>query len=416
MSRQTVYRFRSVIIIVAFALLAAAVGADTPQKITVQGRLLDAAGDQVPPGTYDLGFRIFDQSIGGTLLWGPEIHSVTIDDDGLWTSVIGSIVPIDHQVFYATECWLELRVNDGINPLETLDRVQLTSTPFAHNSQAGELIHVGGVDADGAVNIYSADFPNPGAQLTIDPSLGGRLWLWDDQHNTMGVFDADVNGTGAYFQVNGDESGNTFAMIDGNFSGTGSPAFLINGVAGQCFFRTDVSGNEAAFLPQDAIYDAEILDEPGIANVYIDFVVGMAGGEETVVARSITLPTSGYVMAFAHGYLRASHTTGTSDHAVIGIVRNGEALNLGQDVDFNIPSAAGSGNYDSPFGLTCLFSEVAAGTYTYEVRVNETSGFMSYGDVWLNLLFVPTSYGATEPRSMTASMLELLRVVSRSCW
>jgi len=108
--------------------------ADVPSSMTVQGRLTDAGGTPLPAGPKTMSFQMHTASIGGTQVWpdaGGEQHIVTSDDDGLWTAEIGTSFPLSSAVFADSARWLEITVDDGVNPVETLPRVRLVTSPFA---------------------------------------------------------------------------------------------------------------------------------------------------------------------------------------------------------------------------------------------------------------------------------------------
>ncbi len=128
--------YRSRIIAVVFVLLCAQLAdANVPSSITVQGHLTDATGTPLPAGPKDFSFRIFTSPGGGSQIWpsvGAETQSISTDANGLWTAPVGAIDPIADSVFNQTIRWLEITVDDGVNPVTTLPRVQLRTGPYAH--------------------------------------------------------------------------------------------------------------------------------------------------------------------------------------------------------------------------------------------------------------------------------------------
>ncbi|MBD3299288.1 MAG: hypothetical protein GF341_11575 [candidate division Zixibacteria bacterium] len=109
--------------------------ANTPTSINVQGRLTDGSGNPLPPGIKSIGFRIFDQEAGGTQIWPggvAEVQSITSTADGLWTAYVGALEPLTDSVFADSVRWLEIAVDDGVNPLTVLPRVRLVTGPYAH--------------------------------------------------------------------------------------------------------------------------------------------------------------------------------------------------------------------------------------------------------------------------------------------
>ncbi|MBD3297896.1 MAG: hypothetical protein GF341_04510, partial [candidate division Zixibacteria bacterium] len=125
------------------AILLVAVGAavsvmaDVPTSMNVQGRLLDDSGNPLPTGRKDFAFRILDGA--GKQVWpgsGVEQHSINTDDNGLWNVLLGSLIPIPATVFADSLLWLEVTVNDGVNPKETFPLVRLATGPYAFRAAA----------------------------------------------------------------------------------------------------------------------------------------------------------------------------------------------------------------------------------------------------------------------------------------
>src|SRR3972149_7933115 len=96
--------YRSAIITIAGVLLIAAgmSYAAVPTRMTVQGKLTNAAGDPVPAGRKSFTFKIYDAAVGGSEIWpaGPgEVQPLSTDADGLWTVEVGALVPLTATVF-----------------------------------------------------------------------------------------------------------------------------------------------------------------------------------------------------------------------------------------------------------------------------------------------------------------------------
>lgn len=157
--------------------------ANTPQAstntISYQGQLTDAGGTPLN-GDYDLTFRLYNVTSGGTALWteqwtGPNNVTIT---DGLFHAMLGSLTPIPQTVFTDNpSVWLGVKVGTDN---EMTPRIQLGSTPFAIQSLtvpdlAIQTNHI----ADGSVTgpklsrqlyetILPTDVPMPNANTTYD--------------------------------------------------------------------------------------------------------------------------------------------------------------------------------------------------------------------------------------------------------
>lgn len=106
-----------------------------PASMNVQGRLTDLAGAPLPSGDKTFTFRIYDAEISGIRVWpgaGGEVQVIATDDAGLWTANVGAALGLTDAVFADTVRWLEVTVNDGLNPSVTLPRVRIVTGTYAH--------------------------------------------------------------------------------------------------------------------------------------------------------------------------------------------------------------------------------------------------------------------------------------------
>jgi hypothetical protein len=82
MQKQT-SRVSTLILAVLMVLLASNIMAAPPRQttppelVTYQGHLLDDDNNPVPDGEYSMVFELYDNADEGTLLWGPETHTVS---------------------------------------------------------------------------------------------------------------------------------------------------------------------------------------------------------------------------------------------------------------------------------------------------------------------------------------------------
>ena len=101
--------------------------AETPKRISYQGRLTDAVGDPLPDTTLDITFSIY--RITGDLEWtsGPQPVQIT---NGLFDYVLGSNVELPLSIMSSTyERFLGIKVGD--DP-EMTPRTELVSVPYAY--------------------------------------------------------------------------------------------------------------------------------------------------------------------------------------------------------------------------------------------------------------------------------------------
>jgi hypothetical protein len=144
----------------------------------------------------------------------------------------------------------------------------------------------------------------------------------------------------------------------------------------------------------------DITNESGVAAYSGAFYVYLNDLDYTTLCSlTINCPSEGYVMAVAHGRIATlpQHAVGTRSYAIVGISDTPNSLPGNQDLDFQIDSAAPSGIYSTPFGMTSMFTIPSAGSYTYYYLAYEYYGSVSVADMQFNLVYFPTAYGTVDP-------------------
>ena len=120
------------------SLAASAQAAGTPPTISFVARLADN-GTPIT-GAHDLVLSLFDASTGGNPVWTESRSGVTIPSDGILYLDLGSVTPLDANVFSGTKKYLEVTIDSQI----TTPRIVIESTPYAIRS--GEASHA--LDSD----------------------------------------------------------------------------------------------------------------------------------------------------------------------------------------------------------------------------------------------------------------------------
>jgi hypothetical protein len=120
----------TILILMAFVVQAQA---DVPHLINYQGMLTDAAGDPLATKEYKLTFNIFQQSTGGTAVWGPQVFEQVPVVRGHFNVILGPTDSHNRNIvaaFTSANTYLEITVGNGapITP-----RQQILSTPYALN-------------------------------------------------------------------------------------------------------------------------------------------------------------------------------------------------------------------------------------------------------------------------------------------
>lgn len=388
----------------ALLLAAASASALAPYTVSYQGRLEDSGGNPVTD-VVALQFTIYNDAVLGgaaNIKW-TETHPTVSVTDGLFNVTLGSVTPIHDSVFNQANRWLGIKVD--LDP-ELTPRTPFTSVAYSQRIHTVDGSKGGTIQGDIFVSdaVVAGDIFGPGVIETYAPAIGGtgvrlfenngapRTWVFGEDGNLATQTDADIDGSGGFFRVySGGGSGNA-VTIDGNADGSFSPVVTIDGSVAVITFAPDTVGNTSVQLPVSAISATEILDEPGLAHNNTNLVFLPTGTISDIASRTITCPTSGYILAIASAEISVSHTTGTISFGYFGVSNASGSAPSNQDVEIVIPSAAPSGAYDYPFTSHGVFS-VSTGIQTFYFVGFESTGAYTLNDINLTLLFFPTSYG-----------------------
>jgi hypothetical protein len=165
----------------------------TPPVINYQGYLRDMNGDPVE-GTFEMTFRLYDEPAGGLLLHQEAIPNVVVRD-GMFTVLLGDIVPLDAEYFKST---LYASVQVGTEN-EMLPRQRIAPAAYAVQLTDGVF-----VDSAGQVGIGNQD-PQQQLDVTGNMNLNGDAMLAG--HVNIG---GDLGVTGAIHRAGEDFIGPHF--------------------------------------------------------------------------------------------------------------------------------------------------------------------------------------------------------------
>ncbi len=253
-----------------------------------------------------------------------------------------------------------------------------------------------GYSWSGKLDVYRLGVTTPEVSLSTD-AHGGNATFSDEEANTTVLISADGNGTGGLVHVSKDATYYADEGIDlnGSWSGTEQPALRVMGTERSANFFMGNSGTTSVQLPVDAIGGTEILDEPGVARNENTVAIPLTGGVDVLTSRSITVPSAGYVLALGTCAVLAEHTSTVTSTCRIA-VSSTTALPIGQNVWFQVPDAAPTGNYYGIVTVHDLFEVAAAATYTYYFLADEGGGDVNTDSAILTLAYFPTAYGTVE--------------------
>jgi hypothetical protein len=245
---------------------------------------------------------------------------------------------------------------------------------------------------DGQIFMYRDGSGTAIVDIEDDGNDGGAIWLRDASGHTHASINPDSDGDGGYFYLNRSASSLGF-VVDGNDTGTEEPHVMITGSSQSASFRMKESGDASVVLPNNAISDVEMLDEPGVASDGAGAGgTELTGGIDILLSRTITVPDSGYVLAIGTVQPQFSHAHDTTSSAKFGVSDESSSFPGNQDVDISIPLANPSGLYQlsvTPHGLF----KVAPGSQTFYLLGDEYSGDWTVYDKQLTLIYFRTAYG-----------------------
>jgi len=169
-------------ILVLLAFIVKAQAASVPHLINYQGMLTDAGGDPLETREYKLTFKIFQQSTGGTAIWGPQVFAQVPVVRGHFNVILGPTDSVNRDIlaaFTSANTYLEITVGNGapITP-----RQQILSTPYALN----------GVPP-GTIAAYWGYAPPPGWLLCHGQSVPSGS-EYDSLRNMVGPNVPDLRG------------------------------------------------------------------------------------------------------------------------------------------------------------------------------------------------------------------------------
>lgn len=404
---------RALLSLLLLTALAPAALAQAPSTMSYQGVLTDAGGAFVPDGSYGLTFRLYDVAAGGAALWTEAHPAVTVTQGG-FSVVLGLTTPIGLAFDRTYYLGIEVAAEGEMTP-----RVRLASSPSAlglrlpfttTQSSGSPLFSIrnsgsgAAIVADGLFDVGSTTrtgrlrlFRNGSTQQVLDAFVGthgANLNAYTETGDYYSGLEADVQGQGGYFDVYRSAFEPGFS-VDGNYNSTTEPRVSVTGSARSAVFDMSASGNASVALPPDAVSAAETLDESGIGFATSLASFSLAGPPETLVSRTITCPSPGYVLAIGSVQANASHVGGTDSWVLFGLSTTSSSTN-GRIVTAYLPPSIPTGGHQQSVAVQTVFP-VPAGATTIYFQADEIQGSWGVADPILSVVFVPTAYGVVDP-------------------
>lgn len=265
------------------------------------------------------------------------------------------------------------------------------------------LAKIGSSDTYGKLEMYSRESSLAFAELYTSGS-NGELRLRDYAGNIAAVMNGLSSDTGASLSLKRDASSSGI-ILDGNYNHTHSSRLRLLGT-NSADFNMSAPRNLSVVLPDDAICDDEIIDEPGAASSTTYFSAVPLSYYPTVTqieSCTIDAPTSGYVLVIGSCYVGAGHVYGTESYADIGVSDAPATFPRNQQLMLRIDDSVPSGSYAFPVTAHGLF-EVSNGSNTFYLLGEKWSGDFAAGEIQLTCLFIPTAYGTIENTGVYSAM------------
>ena len=410
MKRTTILFLTALVPVLLTSLPAGA----APQLVNYQGVLTDPGGAVIADGEYSIQFGIYADSLWGVPLWA-EVDTLVVEG-GLFNVLLGRNVPIDQSVFESSHRWLGVTV--GIDP-EITPRMKIATVPYAFRAVVADSAVVsGGATGDGdwtisGNNMYSnvsgavgIGTPLPAADLNIvgSDTLGrvvigpdtanyghSELFLATDNDGTFGVKLRADDSALLFLGKSGSSVYGPHVRIDQY-----SPRLQIPGDTETISLAPNVGGNGSVWLPNDAIYDAEIFNEPGVSSsAEGSSYITLDGYVNTLLSSTIEPPRLGYVLAI--GTCQPIMTVGPSGTiwANFGVSDQG-TFPSNQDVQVRYDGVEGD-VFATSVTVHGIFDIGFVGdTFLLIAQKESSDGTIFVYDMQLSLIYIPTAYGTVD--------------------
>lgn len=382
--------------------------AAVPSVMNFQAILFDDQGQIVRDSTYEIEFRIFEDSIdpigGGGSVW-LEIQTVQTSG-GLFNTLLGISNPLTPDVF-ANDTWLQMRLTSSIEPF--LPRTRICATPYTYHvaslegsiggEVSGKLVvdtaEVGRSGIPGRLSVLQGNATD-GAVFQPYGSHGTSLRINDEAGNACVQLRPDNSGEGGWLYVHRNDAGAAGLTVEGNTGGTLEPSVRISGSSQSIEFDLRQTGSAAVALTPDAIEASETLDEPGVASNMESSQLTIGTSRTNLLSRAIVAPAGGFVFVTATVELSVSHDSGPdSGRVYIGLTNDPSGAYDTLTVLVPLDNRQMDGHTELVHLSAVL--PVAAGVdtyYLYGVRAAGSINTITHaGKRTISVLYFPTQYG-----------------------
>jgi hypothetical protein len=186
---------------------APATSPDVPTIMSYQGRLTNpTTGEPVANSNYNMHFAIYNAPTGGTLLWqeptSPAVLPVPVQG-GIFTILLGSIVPLSPPVFASGNAYLQVQVDDEI----LQPRQRIASVAYAMVAQEAENAStIGGADL--------ADLEDDFVDASGDTMTGTLVVPALSAQSGSGLTTVEISGANALVKIGASTTEGNLQVVD----------------------------------------------------------------------------------------------------------------------------------------------------------------------------------------------------------
>lgn len=386
--------------------LGITIGADPELVPRERFRTVPYAYHALRADTADISATVFDGAITGPKLAANSVIGGKIVDGTITASDLGTNSVAADEIQPNAVGNSEM-LDNAIGSPEVIDN-SLTAADLAAGSVGtSEVADNTLTENDLAANsVGNSEMRNNaiGSAEVIDNSLTA----FDLAPNSVGLQEMQSSSVGSFEVIDNSLTANDLAAgsVGASELATGS---VVGGVGGDILDNTitsadiqnsTITGADIANssitgtdIANGSISDLDLGDEPGVAqNVGTAFVTSTS--ITSMISRSITVPTNGFILAIASCEASVFHSAGTTTFGTFGVSEFPTSRTNDQDKEIRIPSNVLTGTYDHVIMAQKIFG-VPSGVRTIHFVANKSSVSPNWtlNDLTLSLIFFSTSYG-----------------------
>ncbi len=320
-------------------LMAVTVHAAFPSLMNYQGRIDDVNGNPVADANYNVTFRLFNTSAGGSALWTETQPVSTVD--GVFSVLLGSLDTIPAFIWYQDSAFLEIQPQ-GSDPV--LPRSLIAVVPYSWRARNSDLI--GGLSA---IDLEESS--------EIQAAISAHTAIPDAHH---------------------DKTIDASELIIGTLSEGRLPQGQI----------------DSSEIDQESIGSNRLANEPGIAHTYTQSVL-LSSTMAVIDSVVITLPMGGWLLIQANGNFFRDHVINSgSAAATVSLSASKMSHTDYYSARFSVVSAQPTGTYTENFYISQILQVGPGITKLYFIGDATFSGTVPRVErIHLNTVYLSTAYG-----------------------